>query len=165
MGKKKKNDFDEVEKPYHYNIMGKMTDEGRSVYEPINIIESWGWGEGFCCGNAIKYILRAPHKGTEEADLKKAHWYLCKTMESRGATGWRLPPEEFTPMLVAQAWKLPGRLQMAIESIAEGNCGWAINELVLYLNELRAARETAEEIDEGILSDIEATIENKSHVE
>lgn len=30
----------------------------------------------FCLGNAIKYVLRAPNKGTELLDLEKAEFYL-----------------------------------------------------------------------------------------
>ena len=30
----------------------------------------------YCLGNVIKYICRAPHKGKELEDLKKAHFYL-----------------------------------------------------------------------------------------
>lgn len=33
---------------------------------------------GFCLGNAVKYILRAPFKGNELEDLKKAHWYITR---------------------------------------------------------------------------------------
>lgn len=42
--------------------------------EPIEIIESYNLN--FCIGNAIKYILRAPFKGTPELDIDKAIWYL-----------------------------------------------------------------------------------------
>ena len=31
---------------------------------------------GFCAGNVIKYTSRAPHKGTQLQDLKKARQYL-----------------------------------------------------------------------------------------
>lgn len=30
----------------------------------------------FCLGNAVKYILRADHKGAQLEDLKKARWYI-----------------------------------------------------------------------------------------
>ncbi len=35
----------------------------------------------FLLGNAIKYILRSEHKGTEVEDIKKAIWYLNKKLE------------------------------------------------------------------------------------
>lgn len=38
--------------------------------------------ENFCCGNAIKYILRRKLKGNEIEDLRKAVWYLQTEIES-----------------------------------------------------------------------------------
>lgn len=55
-----------VNHPEHYG--------GDSIYETIKVIEAWQLG--FCDGNAVKYISRAKHKGTELEDLKKARWYL-----------------------------------------------------------------------------------------
>ena len=58
-----------VEHPSYYNT-GQI--------EVIDAIESWGFGEGFNKGNAIKYIARAgrKNKGTEIEDLRKAMTYL-----------------------------------------------------------------------------------------
>jgi len=56
---------DAVNHPKHYNF---------GTIEVIDVIEDWGLG--FQLGNAIKYIARAPHKGTELQDLEKAAWYL-----------------------------------------------------------------------------------------
>ena len=53
-----------VNHPSHYN----------QGIEAIDVIESWGLN--FSLGNAIKYILRAPHKGKELEDLNKAKWYI-----------------------------------------------------------------------------------------
>ena len=64
-----------INHPSHYNS-GK--------YETIDIIESAGHAEGFCMGNAIKYLMRAKHKESYIEDLKKARWYLdywIKTLE------------------------------------------------------------------------------------
>lgn len=36
----------------------------------------------FCLGNCVKYILRAPFKGYELEDLKKARWYLSYVLEN-----------------------------------------------------------------------------------
>lgn len=36
----------------------------------------------FCLGNAVKYILRAPYKGHEAEDLKKAQWYLKRIVKT-----------------------------------------------------------------------------------
>ncbi len=52
-----------VDHPEHYN-KGKI--------EVIDIIEDLS----FCKGNAVKYVLRAEHKGEEIRDLRKAVWYL-----------------------------------------------------------------------------------------
>lgn len=44
------------------------------MYEAIKVIEAWQLG--FNLGNTVKYIARAPHKGTHVEDLKKARFYL-----------------------------------------------------------------------------------------
>jgi hypothetical protein len=48
-----------------------------SGIETIQITEHMG----FCLGNVIKYVLRAPYKGKELEDLKKARWYLSREIE------------------------------------------------------------------------------------
>ena len=53
--------------PDHYNS---------GQYEVVDVIDDAGFGEGFCLGNALKYILRARHKENYVEDLKKAKWYL-----------------------------------------------------------------------------------------
>ena len=58
---------EKVNHPDHYNC-GKL--------EAIDVIEDAGYGEGFCLGNVLKYVLRAKHKEDEIEDLKKARWYL-----------------------------------------------------------------------------------------
>lgn len=63
----------EIEKPIshpdYYNL---------GCIEVIEAIESWGFGEGFNRGCAIKYIARAGRKDkkTEIEDLRKAMTYL-----------------------------------------------------------------------------------------
>ncbi len=57
---------EKVNHPGHYG--------GDTTYEAIKVIDAWQLG--FCLGNTVKYICRAPHKGTELEDLKKAAWYL-----------------------------------------------------------------------------------------
>ena len=43
--------------------------------------------QGYCKGNAMKYIWRAGEKGSEIQDLKKAIWYLeCEINRIQGAT-------------------------------------------------------------------------------
>ena len=58
-----------VNHPSHYN----------QGIEAIEIIESWDLN--FSLGNAIKYILRAPHKSNTLEDLKKAEWYVRREIE------------------------------------------------------------------------------------
>jgi cytidyltransferase-like protein len=62
-----------VDHPSHYNQGPK---------EVIDLIEENGYGNGFCYGNAIKYLLRAPHKGEEKQDLEKAIWYIRRLIEN-----------------------------------------------------------------------------------
>lgn len=67
MGKIEFGNFDDVNKPAHYN-------DGR--IEVIDYIEDKKLG--FCLGNAIKYISRAGKKDPtkEIEDLQKAKWYI-----------------------------------------------------------------------------------------
>ena len=58
---------EKVNHPDHYNS---------GQYEVVDVIDDAGFGEGFCLGNALKYILRAKHKENYLEDLKKAQWYL-----------------------------------------------------------------------------------------
>ncbi len=62
--------YDAVEKPFHYN---------QYEHEVIELTECLG----FCLGNAVKYILRAPFKGREVEDLKKAKWYLERLVDQQ----------------------------------------------------------------------------------
>ncbi len=59
---------DPVEHPAHYC---------QYEHEVIELTEKLG----FCLGNAVKYILRAPYKGHEAEDLKKARWYVNRIIE------------------------------------------------------------------------------------
>jgi hypothetical protein len=63
-----------VNHPSHYNVGG---------IEVIDVVEAWGFGEGFNRGNAIKYIVRAGRKNpeTEIEDLEKARWYIQREIE------------------------------------------------------------------------------------
>lgn len=66
---KSEQDNDPVNHPSHYT----------QGIEAIEVIESWGLG--FCLGNAVKYICRAEHKGSEIQDLEKAVWYLNRRIQ------------------------------------------------------------------------------------
>lgn len=61
---------DPVNHPNHYT-------SHPSGVEVIQITEHMN----FCLGNAIKYILRADHKGNQIQDLKKAVWYINREIE------------------------------------------------------------------------------------
>lgn len=61
---------DRVNHPKHYNF---------GTIEVIDAIEDWGLG--FHLGNVVKYVARAPHKGSELEDLKKARWYLDRKIQ------------------------------------------------------------------------------------
>jgi hypothetical protein len=56
---------DDVNHPDHYT-MG-----GIEVFDFIN-----SWQLSFAEGNVVKYVVRAPYKGSQLKDLKKARWYL-----------------------------------------------------------------------------------------
>lgn len=60
---------DLVNKPPHY-LTGKI--------EVIDFIDDQKLD--FYCGNVIKYICRHKHKGKPLQDLKKARWYLDRTI-------------------------------------------------------------------------------------
>ena len=66
---------DMINSPPHYTA-GK--------FESIDVIEDQGHGRGFCYGNALKYLHRAPHKGCERADLLKAIWYVERLVAQLG---------------------------------------------------------------------------------
>ena len=70
---------DAINHPAHYNARR---------FEVIDVIEDWDLD--FNLGNAVKYIARARHKGTETQDLKKAAWYIARAVarssSSKGRT-------------------------------------------------------------------------------
>lgn len=67
--------FDVVNNPEHYCF---------GTIETIDYIENVLGSDGcydFCIGNALKYLSRAEHKGTQVQDLKKAIWYINHGIE------------------------------------------------------------------------------------
>lgn len=62
--KEKTDEIDMVNHPPHY----------QHGIEPIEFIESHNLN--FNLGSAVKYIARAPYKGKELEDLKKAKWFI-----------------------------------------------------------------------------------------
>lgn len=80
--KKEESKPDMVNHPPHY--------QSETGIEVIDVIEAFTsdlkGGEATNTGNAIKYILRWPHKKNPLEDLKKARWYidrLIKLVEKR----------------------------------------------------------------------------------
>ena len=69
----KAQNSENVDHPNHYN---------QGSPEAIEIIE--GWNLNFHLGNAIKYILRSPYKGSEKEDIRKALWYLHRHQNNIG---------------------------------------------------------------------------------
>ena len=63
---------DPVNHPDHYK-------SHPSGIEVIQITEHMN----FCLGNALKYILRADHKGNAIQDLQKAEWYVRREIQRR----------------------------------------------------------------------------------
>jgi hypothetical protein len=62
---------DTVNHPPHYKWLPGI--------EVIYITENLN----FCMGNAVKYILRADHKGNPIEDMQKAVWYLNREIKRR----------------------------------------------------------------------------------
>jgi hypothetical protein len=124
---------DMIDHPDYYNACGERDHNGAVKYEPIKIIESWGLSIGFCLGNAIKYILRSQHKGTERQDLEKAYWYLCRLASDVNITN----DKRFMPSDVSNAWNLPPCLNRAIEAIAMGAIPKAMLELAKHLDDMK----------------------------
>jgi len=134
-----------VNHPSHYNMGGPKEADGTAKYETIKVIEDWGLG--FCMGNALKYILRAPHKGTEKQDLGKARWYLARNSDWQNVsaavvpvpagpaprmTTWHLesgPPRKFEVEEVSSAWGLPVHLAATVMHIRHNDAKLAIIDL------------------------------------
>lgn len=60
---------DNVNHPEHYT-------KGIEVYDFAD-----SWELDFRSFNVVKYVCRAPYKGQQLEDLKKARWYLDKLIE------------------------------------------------------------------------------------
>lgn len=74
------SEFDEINKPEHYNSSPAKCECGRRI-ECIDIVQHMS----FNVGNAIKYLWRFLLKGAPLKDLKKARWYVdaeIKKLES-----------------------------------------------------------------------------------
>jgi len=71
---------DPVNHPPHYNYGGiEAIDAIRAACDGLNGFE------GYCAGNAIKYLWRWKRKNGVE-DLHKAVWYITRLIQEHGAT-------------------------------------------------------------------------------
>ena len=122
--------------PGHYNACGEKDDDGTVKYEPIKVIEAWGWGYPFCMACAVKYILRAPFKGSERADLEKTLWYLERAQKNAPKRLPKLDAGACGGLEVADAWKLSGHLANAIEAIGMDSPITAAHHVTLHLMDL-----------------------------
>lgn len=100
---------EKVDHPSHYG--GKD-----NPYEAIKLIESWGLG--FKLGNALKYILRAPHKGNMQEDLRKAVWYIRRHWEIPDRPPFKIDSQWLDPSDACEAWKLGPDLTLTVRAIA-----------------------------------------------
>lgn len=63
--------LEKVNHPNHYG--------GDTIYECIKVLENWLTPEefeGFCKGNALKYLCRTGKKDEKIQELQKAKWYI-----------------------------------------------------------------------------------------
>lgn len=75
-GEHDRTNYDTVDKPFHY------TQGGIECIDGIQAALSHEQFEGYCKGNALKYVWREKNKGGTE-DINKAIWYLNKLLDSR----------------------------------------------------------------------------------
>lgn len=115
---------DAVNNPAHYNVAG-------AKYEAIRIIDDWRLG--FSLGNAVKYLLRAKHKGNEREDLAKAHWYLRHAAEIGEHPGVLMDQFSITVEEVVGAW-MCSQLEAVLFDIACGRITPAAVRLASYIS-------------------------------
>lgn len=113
---------DKVHHPQHYG--------GDTKFEAIKVIDDWGLGGGFTIGSALKYLCRAPHKGTEEVDLRKALWYI---RYAASKSYLRPEPSVLDPDSVATAWQLDGDIRHVLSLVSYGTFRDAGDVLEAYI--------------------------------
>lgn len=77
--RKEKSEIKEAENIQEKDIINHPEHYTKGGIEVRDFIDSWKLD--FNSGNVIKYVVRAPYKGTELQDLKKAHNYLNHLIE------------------------------------------------------------------------------------
>lgn len=112
----------DVDHPSHYG--------GDTKYEAIKVIHDWGLGGGFTIGSALKYLCRAPHKGSEEVDLRKALWYI---RYAASKSYLRPEPSLLGPDEVAAAWNLDAEIRHVLSLVSYGAFRDAGDALEAYI--------------------------------
>lgn len=126
----------QVNHPSHYNHGEKDTD-GTAKFEPIKVIQDWGLAHDFCIGNSLKYIARAPYKGTTEADLLKAAWYARRAATSCSTLEGPPLPSDFPHEDVSKAWGLDRSLSEVVRFLCTGKYGEAADALEAHVLAIR----------------------------
>lgn len=121
----------DVTNPPHYTAGG---------IECIDYLEAKLQGrdgfEGFCIGNAIKYLTRADMKGPGVEDYKKARWYVDRLIANREAADAAVDAPLPEP---ADEWALPvgwsWRPSLLVQGYEKAVCDATGEEV--YLDERR----------------------------
>jgi hypothetical protein len=134
---------EKVHHPAHYG--------GDVKFEAIKIIDNWRLG--FSAGNALKYIIRAPYKGVEVDDLRKALWYLRHAAQVdegfvfnpvRLVRSWlaraKDPEQHIWVNEVCAYWQLDPRLAAAISLIRARAFDAAARSVLAVLEEKENAK-------------------------
>jgi len=121
-----------VNHPSHYNAGGPIGADGTAQFEVIKIIDDLGLGFAFCMGNALKYVLRASHKGTQKQDLDKAQWYLRRALTYPDRMMQAPVARRVSIMEASKAWDLKPELTTVVEAISEGNPERALTFISRY---------------------------------
>jgi hypothetical protein len=66
---------EQVNHPAHYNF---------GQYEVIDVLDDW-FPDSPYAWQIVKYVARAPHKGNELQDLRKAQFYLNRLIAKKEA--------------------------------------------------------------------------------
>jgi len=70
-----------VDSPHHYNTGSIECFEAMAAHSTPEDLRA------YCRLNAFKYLWRCTYKGKEVEDLKKAAWYIGKSVESHESEG------------------------------------------------------------------------------
>lgn len=114
--------MDKINTPKHYR---------RGTPEVIDIISGLEPRAGFLQANAIKYLMRAPYKGSYREDLEKAQWYAKRAISEPLIHAWAVAPRGLISQVLS-GWEL-GDLEMAVVAALKGDLYTLDNELINLL--------------------------------